>query len=146
MTNKIYFLLVVFLCFICNIISCAHEFGETVIPGPDEYTSEYEASEKIILKAVARVFKEKNIGSNITIDWSNLRVDSDYIVSDGWRTKANARVRRLNWKKCEVSLAITTETKTETGWEIRRLLYKEQYEKIFNEIELRIYEEMSVVE
>jgi len=146
MTNKKLFLPVVLIFLVCSLISCANEFGQTVIYQPDKYTYSYEASEKVILKAVARVFKEKNIGSNVKIDWSNLRVDSDYVASGDWRTKANARVKRLNWQKCEVSLIITTENKTETGWEIRRLLYKEQYGTIFNVIEMRIYEEMSVVE
>lgn len=146
MINKIFLLSILLLVFISNLMSCANEFGKTVIYKPDEYTYSYEASEKIILKAIAGVFKEKNIGSNVTIDRSNLRVDSDYIISGDWRTKANARVKRLNWKKCEVSLIVITETKTETGWEIRRLLQKEQYETIFSVIELKIYEEMSVIE
>ncbi|KUG23503.1 hypothetical protein ASZ90_006707 [hydrocarbon metagenome] len=146
MTDKKLFLPVVLIFLVCSLMSCANEFGQTVISQPDEYTCSYEASEKVILKAIARVFKEKNIGSNVKIDWNNLRVDSDYVVSGDWRTKANARVRRINWQKCEVSLIVTTESKTETGWEIRRLLYKEQYETIFNVIEMRIYEEMSVVE
>ena len=132
--------------FICNLISCAGDLGQIVITQPDEYTCSYEANEKVILKAIARVFKEKNIGSNVKIDWNNLRVDSDYVISGNWRTKANARVRRLNWQKCEASLIITTENKTETGWELRRLLYKEQYGTIFNVIEMKIYEEMSVID
>jgi hypothetical protein len=146
MNNKKLFIFIGSLFLICNIISCANEFGNTVIYQPEEYTYSYEASEKIILKAIAGVFKEKNIGSNVTINQSNFRVDSDYVVSGDWRTKANARVKRLNWKKCEVSLIVTTEKKTETGWEVRRLLQKEQYETIFRVIELRIYEEMSIIE
>ena len=117
-----------------------------VISKPDEYIHLYEANEKIILKAIAGVFKEKNIGANVTIDQKNHRVDSDYVVSGDWRTKANARVQRLNWKECEVILAVTTEKKTETGWEMRRLLQKEQYNSFFSVIDLRIYEEMSRID
>lgn len=146
MTNKKLFRFIVFLFFICNIISCANELGNTLIYQPDEYTYTYEASEKIILRAIAGVFKEKNIGSNVAINQSDFRVDSDYVISGDWRTKANARVQRLNWKKCEVTLVVTTERKTETGWEVRRLLQKEQYETIFRVIELKIYEEMSMIE
>ena len=65
------------------------------------------------------------------------------MVSGEWRTKTNARVRRLNWKECEVTLIVTTEKKTEKGWEMRRLLQKEQYDTFFSVIELNIYEEMS---
>jgi hypothetical protein len=138
-------LIIVFV-IIVNQVSCGVAIGRVVISKPDEYSHLYEANEKIILKAIAGVFKEKNIGSNVTIDRKNHRVDSDYVVSGDWRTKASARVKRLNWKECEVSLAVTTEKKTETGWEIRRLLQKEQYDSFFSVIDLRIYEEMSRIE
>ena len=66
--------------------------------------------------------------------------------SGDWRTKANAEVKQLNWKECEVILAVTTEKKTEMGWEMRRLLEKEQYDNFFNVIDLKIYEEMSRID
>ncbi len=138
-------LIIVFV-IIVNQVSCGAAIVRVVISKPDEYSHLYEANEKIILKAIAGVFKEKNIGANVTIDRKNHRVDSDYVVSGDWRTKASARVQRLNWKECEVSLAVTTEKKTETGWEIRRLLQKEQYDSFFSVIDLRIYEEMSRIE
>jgi hypothetical protein len=131
---------------IVNLVSCGAAVGRVVMSKPDEYAHIYEAKETVILKAIACVFKEKNIGANVTIDQKNHRVDSDYVVSGDWRTKANARVRRLNWKECEVTLAVTTEKKTETGWEIRRLLEKEQYYSFFSVIDLKIYEEMSKIE
>jgi hypothetical protein len=131
---------------ILNLVSCGAAIGRFVISKPDEYTHVYEAKETVILRAIAGVFKEKNIGSKVTIDQRNHQVDSDYVVSGDWRTKANARVRQLNWKECEVILAVTTEKKTETGWEIRRLLEKEQYYSFFSVIDLKIYEEMSKIE
>jgi hypothetical protein len=138
--------LMVALVIIVNLVSCVAGIGLVVISKPDEYAHVYEAKETVILKAIAGVFKEKNIGANVTIDQKNHRVDSDYVVSGDWRTKANARVQRLNWKECEVILAVTTEKKTETGWEIRRLLEKEQYYSFFSVIDLAIYEEMSKIE
>ncbi|HNV56820.1 MAG TPA: hypothetical protein PLZ82_07255 [Smithellaceae bacterium] len=110
---------------------------------PDEYRHVYEAKEKYILKAVAGVLEEKKIGRNVAIDYDNNRVDSDFMISGDWRTKTNARVKRINWKECEVTLIVTTEKKTETGWEMRRLLQKEQYDTFFSVIELKVYEEMS---
>ena len=138
-------LIIVFV-IIVNLVSCGAVIGRVVISKPDEYSHLYEANEKIILKAIAGVFKEKNIGANVTIDQKNHRIDSDYVVSGDWRTKASARVQRLNWKECDVVLAVTTEKKTETGWEIRRLLQKEQYDSFFSVIDLKIYEEMSRIE
>jgi hypothetical protein len=138
--------LIIALIIIVNLVCCSAAIGRVVISKPDEYSHLYEANEKIILKAIAGVFKEKNIGANVTIDQKNHRVDSDYVVSGDWRTKASARVQRLNWKECGVSLTVTTEKKTETGWEIRRLLQKEQYDRFFSVIDLRIYEEMSRID
>ncbi len=132
-----------------NLIACASEFGMTGMPGmktlekPDEHTHVYEAKEKFILRAIASVIKKKKIGDHVTIDEMNHQVNSDFVVSDDWRTKTNARVKRLDWKECEVSLMVTTEKKTSDGWELRRLLGKEQYETFFYVIELQIYEEMS---
>ena len=123
--------------------SCAGKFGSEVLTSPEEYRHVYEAKEKYILKAIAGVMEEKKIGQKVVIDYSNHRVDSDFVVSGEWRTKTNARVRRLNWKECEVTLIVNTEKKTEKGWEMRRLLQKEQYDTFFSVIELKIYEEMS---
>jgi hypothetical protein len=129
--------------FMIHLMSCAHEFGSVVITKPDEYTHVYEAKEKVALKAIAAVLKEKSIGENISIDFEHNRVDSDYVVADDWRTKTTARVKQLNWKECEVRLIVTTEKKTDKGWEMRRLLNKDQYDSFFSVIDLKIYEEMS---
>jgi hypothetical protein len=131
---------------IVNLISCSHQFGQVVISKPDEFRHIYEAKEVVILKSIARVFKEKNVGTNVRINHKKLTVDSDYFIQDDWRTKSNAKVRRLNWKECEVVLSFITEKKTETGWEMRRLLDKEQYEVFFSTLELKIYEEMYKIE
>lgn len=131
-----------FLAVLC-LASCAGKFGSEVLSSPDEYRHVYEAKEKYILKAVAGVLEEKKIGRNVVVDYDNHLVDSDFMISGDWRTKTNARVKRLNWKECEVILIVTTEKKIDTGWEIRRLLKKEQYDTFFSVIELKVYEEMS---
>jgi hypothetical protein len=128
------------------IISCSTQFGSVVITKPDEHKNTYEAGEKAILKAIAKVFSEKDIGSNVTIDSKKNTVESDYIYRNEWRTKSSARVKKLNWKECEVALTVVTEKKTENGWEMRRLLDKDQFANFFREIDLKIYEEMSRVE
>jgi hypothetical protein len=131
---------------VVNLLSCAPQFGNVVISKPDEFRHSYEAKEAVLLKSIARVFKEKSVGTNVRINYKKFTVDSDYFYQDNWRTKSNAMVRRLNWKECEVMLSVTTEKKTEKGWEMRRLLGKEQYETFFSTIELKIYEEMSNIE
>ena len=146
MTNRktfLYISIAGIIIIIVNLISCAPQFGQVVISAPDEFRHNYEAKEAVILKAIARVFKEKSVGRNVSINHNKFTVDSDYVIQDDWRTKSNASVRRLNWKECEVVLSVITEKKTKTGWEMRRLLDKDQYEVFFRAIEMKIYEEMS---
>ena len=131
---------------IINLISCSSEFGQVIISKPDEYRHTYEAGEKFILNAAARVFKDRSMGSNIRIDRENNRVETDYITQGDWRTKCTVKVNKLNWKEREVVLSVITEKKTEAGWEMRRLLDKEQYINLFDRIDLAIYEEMAKVE
>ncbi|MEQ8181921.1 MAG: hypothetical protein ABRQ29_09425, partial [Smithellaceae bacterium] len=71
---------------------------------------------------------------------------SDYVIEGDWRIKSRVKINKLNWKEREVIVAITTEKKTQTGWEMRRLLDKDQYINLFDKIDLAIYEEMSKVE
>jgi bifunctional DNA-binding transcriptional regulator/antitoxin component of YhaV-PrlF toxin-antitoxin module len=131
---------------IINLISCGPKIGQVVISRPDEYRHTYEAREKVILYAVARIFKDKNMGSNVLIDPEKRQVETDYIIQGDWRTRSTAKIRKLNWKECEVVLVVITEKKTETGWEMRRLLDKDQYINLFDTIDLMIYEEMSRTE
>ncbi len=128
------------------LIACGSEFGQQVITKPDEYRHTYEANEKIILNATARILKDKKMGSNVRIDRENNQVETDYIIQDDWRTKCIVKVKKLNWKEREMTLAVTTEKKTETGWEMRRLLDEEQYVHLFDKIDLAIYEEMAKIE
>ena len=142
----IFFLLSVLVAIIMNGVSCGPQFGQIIIAKPDEYRHTYEANEKVTLRAIAQVFKDKVMGSNIKIDRENKRVQTDYIIQGEWRTKSVATVKKINWKESEVVLSVITEKKTEKGWELRRLLEKEQYISLFDTIELKIYEEMSKIE
>lgn len=135
-----------------TLTSCVQQFGSLgligapVITEPEEYKHVYEAKEKFVLKAIAAVLEEKKIGKNVSIDFTKRKVDSDYVVLDDWRTKTTAHVRQINWKESEVKLIIITELQTKTGWEMRKLLKKEQYEVFFSAIELKIYEEMAKIQ
>ena len=140
-----FFFLVIILNII-NLISCGPEIGQVVISKPDEYRHTFEAKEKFILKAIASVFRDKNMGINVTINKEKQTVETDFINQGDWRIRSSAYVRKLNWKESEVFLSVITEKKTEKGWEMRRLLNKEQYVNLFDVIELKIYEEMAKIE
>jgi len=117
-----------------------------MISTPDEYKKTFEAKEKFILKAVATVLQEKNMGTNVKIRPKENMVETDYIIQDDWRIKSIARVKRLNWRECELVLSVITEKKTENGWEMRRLLEQDQYDTLFFVIETQIYEEMGKID
>jgi len=134
------------LLFSVNLISCGTDSGSVVIDQPDQYRHIYEANEKIILNAAARIFRDKAMGRNVKIDLEKKQVETDYAVEGEWRTKSILKVKKLNWKEREVVLSVITEKKTENGWEMRRLLEKEQYVSLFDKIDLAIYEEMSKVQ
>ena len=143
--TKLFFLHLI-LIIVLNLVSCGAEFGQVVISKPDEYRHTYEANERVILNAVARVFRDKKMGSNVRIDREKNEVTTDFIIQEDWRTKSIAKLKKLNWKEREVIISITTEKKTQNGWEMRRLLDEDQYIKLFDKIDLAIYEEMSKVE
>jgi hypothetical protein len=142
----LFYLLSLISVIIVNLISCGPKIGQVVISRPDEYRHTYEAREKVILNAIARVFKDKSMGGNVRIDPEKQQVETDYIIQGGWRTRSTAKIRKLNWKESEVVLCVITEKKTEAGWEMRRLLDKDQYINLFDMIDLMIYEEMSKTE
>jgi membrane-bound lytic murein transglycosylase B len=116
------------------------EKGE-VISKPDEFKHVYEASENKLLQAIAQVFKDKGFGA-AAINQETKQVESDYLIQDDWRTKGIARVKKINWKECEIVLSVITEKKISKGWEMRRLLGKSQYDTFFDAIELQLYQEM----
>jgi hypothetical protein len=142
----LFYLLSLISAVIVSLISCAPNIGQVVIAQPDEYRHTYEARENVILNAVARVFRDKSMGSNVRIDPEKRQVETDYFIQGDWRTRSRAKTRRLNWKESEVVVSVITEKKTKTGWEMRRLLEEDQYTNLFDAIDLMIYEEMSKIE
>ena len=141
-----FFAAVILIFFLLNSISCSPHYGQIMISTPDEYKKTYEAKEKFILKAVAAVLQEKNMGTNVKIKSKENMVETDYIIQGDWRTKSIARVKRLNWSECELVLSVITEKKTGKGWEMRRLLGKDQYDTLFDVIEIQIYHEMGKID
>ena len=126
-----------FLLFSCQHIP--HPIGE-----PERFQSIFEADEKVILRAIAQVLKDRGFGSS-KIEADKARLETDYVVQEDWRTKVEASVKKLNRREREVTLWVATEKKTPAGWRPWKVMEKEQYEKLFNEIELQIYREMSKV-
>ena len=125
------------------LMSCTKS-GE-LITKPDEYTRVYDAKEKILLRAIAQVFKDKAMGA-ATVKEDKHEVVTEYIIEDNWRSKSIARVKKLNWKETEVTLSVITEKKAGDKWEMRRIFEKTQYDSILDAIELQAYKEMDKIE
>jgi hypothetical protein len=85
---------------------------------------------------------------NAMIKYISLRVITSgmLLFMVGHLTACAMRIGQTVISKCEAFLTVTTEKKTDEGWEMRRLLEKEQYMKIFYEINAKVYEEMSKIE
>jgi len=139
MTPRFRIMILLFFITALFLTACTNE-GE-VITKPDEYSRAFEGNEKVVLKAVAQVFKDKGFGAS-SINLEKKEIESTYLIQNGWRSKTIARVKQINWKETEVTLSVITEKQVESGWEMRRLLQKEQYDSIFDALELQVYEEM----
>lgn len=136
-------LLILALALVCGTIllsSCGKD-GEP-IDKPDEFTRVYQAQGKYILRAILQTLKEQELGKAI-INSETHEVISDYLVQGEWRIRSLARITELNRNEREVTLSIITEKRTPAGWQMRRLLGKEHYERFFDAIDTQIYREMS---
>ena len=131
-----FFPVLLFLCL--SWASCAHT--PESLPAPETNSQVFEADEKIILKAITRIFKDRGFGEP-KVELDKNRLETDYVVQGEWRTKAIATVKKISRKEREVTLSVITEQKSSSGWQSKKLLGKEQYEKIFSEIEMQIYRE-----
>jgi hypothetical protein len=136
-------ILLIPLAIVLSISACTDE--GTLITKPDEHSRAFEGKEKVLLTAIVQVFKDKGFGVS-TINREKGEVESTYLVQNGWRSKSIARVKKMNWKETEVTLSVITEKKVESGWEMRSLLKKAQYDSIFDAIELQMYQEMYKIE
>ena len=129
------------------LFSCAHTPEDPLSQEVDKSTQVFDASEKIIVRAITQVLKERGFGQAKVekVGEDQSRLETEYVSQGDWRTKMEATVKKISRKEREVTLLVTTEQKDSgpSGWKSKKLLGKEQYEKIFNEIEMQIYREWS---
>jgi hypothetical protein len=127
--------------FILNVlVASCNQFHEA-LPESQKVSQVYDADEKIILKAIAHVLKDHGFG-NPRVEADNSRLETDYVVEGDWRTKVVATIEKISPKKREVTLSVVTEKKSSSQWEPKRIMMKEQYDRLFGEIEMQIYREM----
>jgi hypothetical protein len=120
------------------LLACIHTPETMVVPVGNKQT--FDADEKIILKAIAQVFKDRGFGE-AKVEQEKGRLETDFVTQGDWRTKAAASLKKLNRKEREVTLSVSTEKQSAGKWQPRDVMGKDQYEKLFYEIDLQIYRE-----
>jgi hypothetical protein len=125
------------------LFACALPFKDPTSPEVDKSTQVFEASEKIIVRAITQVLKDKGFGQakEKKIGEDQSQIETEYVPQGDWRTKVEATVKKISPKEREVTLAVITEYKESSGWKPKKFMGKDQYEKFFTEIELQIYRE-----
>ncbi len=133
----------------CTLVfpSCTHQpealISESLSPeaGPEKNTRIFDLNEKVLLKGIARVCKERGF-TEVTVIRERNRVETGYLVEDDIRTKIVASVKKISRQEREVTVSVHTERKSSSSWEPKKILGKEQYDKLFKEIELQAYREL----
>ena len=119
--------------------SCGH--FHDALPESQKVSQIFDADEKIIVKAITRVLKDRGFG-NPRVEADNRRLETDYVVEGNWRTKVVATIEKIGPKKKEVTLSVVTEKKSYSKWQPKKIMMKEQYDKLFGEVEMQIYREL----
>jgi len=114
------------------LFACAHIPTEDSLgPKVDKSTQVFDASEKIIVRAIKQVSKERGFGPTKVekVGEDESRLETEYVIEGDLRTKLEATIKKISRKEQEVTLIVTTEQKDSgpTGWKAKKLLSKEQY-------------------
>jgi hypothetical protein len=127
------------------LFSCILPPKDAISPEADKSTQVFDASEKIIVRAITQVLKDRGFGpaKEEKVGEDQVRLETEYVPQGDWRTKVEATVKTVNPKEREVTLSVITEQKgsKSSDWKPKKMIGKEQYETLFNEIEMQIYRE-----
>ena len=130
------------LLFVCLLLTGCPEESLDGLPAKVKNTRVLEFRDKIILRAITSTLKERGY-ENPKVDLEKGRVETDYVVEGDYRTKVEATVKKIGRNEGEVTLSVTTEEKSSSGWKPKNIMEKAQYDKFFEEIEMQSYREMA---
>jgi len=127
------------------LFACAHTPEEPPLPEPEKNSQVFDASEKIIIRAVKQVLKERGVGPAKVekTGEDETRLETEFVTRGDWRTKADITIKKLTKKENEVTVKVITEQKNSgsSEWAPKKIMGKEQYEKLLGEIDMQIYRE-----
>ena len=112
------------------------------LPAKEKNTRTLEFDEKIILRAVTSILKERGF-EEPKVDSEKGKVETNYVVEGDYRTRVEATVKKIARNEGEVTLSIITEQKSYSGWKPKNIVGKDQYDKFFDEIEMQSYRELA---
>lgn len=120
--------------------ACLEELDPS--PEPVGNTRVFDFNEKVILKAIANFLKEQGyVEPRVNEDAG--KVETDYFIKGDFRTKVEATVKKIGRRERTVTISVITEQKSSSQWKPKKMLDKEDYDKIFDEIEMEIYRELA---
>jgi hypothetical protein len=129
------------LLFSLSLPACLEESADG-LPQPVNNSRVFEFSDKILYKAMTNILKERGF-EDPKVDADQGTVETGYLVQDNFRTKVEARVKKIGRRDHEVTLLVVTEQNTPSGWKAKKIMEKAQYDKFFDEIEIQAYRELS---
>jgi hypothetical protein len=101
----------------------------------------YEAPEKLTLKAVEKILKEKGYETKVDESRSGV-LESDFTVDGHVRSKAKAIISPISKRKTEVRLKLHVEKRTFFGKEWKPIgINASVYEEVLDAIQMQIYRE-----
>ncbi len=124
---------------ICLIAAACIHLPEN-LSEPERVSRIFDADEKIIIRAITQVLKDRGLGEP-KVEADKGFLETEYKTEGNWRTKIEAGVKKISRREREVTLAVITEKKSSSGWLLKKIMGKEQYDAIFEEIEMQIYHE-----
>jgi hypothetical protein len=135
--------LLVLVCISLSLFACALPPKDALSPEVDKSSHVFDATEKIVVRAITQVLKDRGFGQakEEKVGEDQRRLETEYVPQGDWRTKVEAMVKKISPKEQEVILSVITEQKESSNWKPKKIMGKDQYEKIFNEIEMQIYRE-----
>jgi|GEM_PF-285070 len=142
---KSWIILLLSVCFFLSVLAAGCGHIPDTLPESQKVSQVFDVDEKIIVKAISRVLKDRGFGTP-RVEADRSRLETDYIVEGDWRTKVVVTLEKVSPKKREVTLSVITEKKTSSQWQPKKVMMKQQYEKLFGEIEMQIYRELSEID
>jgi hypothetical protein len=137
MGERIFCLLALFL---LGLVSCVHT--PEGLPKPEKESRLFDVREDIIFRELNRVLRDRGF-ENPEVNQEKGTFTTDYVIQENWRFKVEGEVKKVGKREREVVLSFIAEEKSSSAWKPKKILGKEQYEKIFDELEMQIYRELS---